>query len=82
MTWKQVVLEWLEREERSQSWLSRKAGLNPNYLSAILNDIRHAGPRALGKLEKAMDLPVGTLVALQSQTQLPMEEVSSNGHAV
>ena len=71
--WKQTVLEWLEREERSQSWLSRKAGLNPNYLSAILNDIRHAGPRALGKLEKAMGMEPGALT---------VEEVASSGNAV
>ena len=80
--WKQTVLEWLEREERSQSYLARKAGFNENYLSAILNDLRQPGSRVLRKLDRAMGLAPGTLMALRSQTRLPMEEAASDGHPV
>ena len=79
--WKQTVLEWLEKEDRSQSWLSRKAGLNPNYLSALLNDIRRPGVKALNKLEAAMQLEARTLVslrnaeALMTQAESETEEV-------
>ena len=81
--WKDIVLAWLKREDRSQSWLSRRAGLNPNYLSALLNDIRRPGIKALTKLEDAMDMRKGTLVEANAQVRMAIEaeEGRVNGHA-
>lgn len=74
MEWQDVVRDWLEREERSQAWLARKAKMDLTYFSLILNDHRKAGTKILRRLEGAMGLPSGTLVGLRSQIPLPMEE--------
>ena len=76
MTWQETIRDWLEREERSQAWLARKARMDTNYLSAILNDLRHPGSKVLGRLDRAMGLPLGTLQGLRAQTQLPLIPVS------
>ena len=68
---------WLVQEERSQAFLARKAGIDHSHLSMILSGQRTAGHRVLLKLEKAMELELGTLTALRSRTQLPMEEETS-----
>ena len=76
MTWQETILDWLDREERSQAWLARKAGMNQNYLSAILNNLRSPGSKVLHKLDRAMGLPLGTLQGLRAQTQLPLVAVN------
>jgi len=79
--WKQRILDYLEREDRTQAWLARKAGMDGHYLSAILNDLRSPGPKVLGKLDRAMGLRAGTLEALRSQTQLPLQEATDGNTA-
>jgi transcriptional regulator with XRE-family HTH domain len=59
----QTLRGWLEANERSQSYLARKAALNENYLSMLLNGQRHPGPKALRKLENAMGLEAGALTS-------------------
>ena len=80
MTWQEAIRQWLAREERSQSQLARWAKMDVSYLSAILNGLRQPGTKVLGRLDQAMGLPVGTLEGLRSQTQLPIEEVATDGH--
>ena len=77
MTWQETIRDWLEREDRSQAWLTRKAGIDKNYLSAILNGLRSPGPRVLRRLDRAMGLPPGTLDGLRSQGELALEEVGN-----
>ena len=77
--WKQRIIDYLDREDRSQAWLARKAGMDGHYLSAILNDLRRPGKKVLRKLDHAMGLPQGTLDALRCQTQLPLQE-ATDGH--
>ena len=81
MIWQETIIEYLEREERSQAWLARKAGMDTHYLSAILNGLRSPGPKVLRKLDRAIGLAPGTLMALRSQTQLPLQE-ATDGHTV
>ena len=66
--WQTTVREWLEREQRSQAWLARKAGMDTSYVSACLNDLRRPGAKALRKLELAMGLAPGTLERVQAQS--------------
>jgi len=80
MNWQQVVRDWLEKEERSQAYLARKARVDMNYLSAILNDLRHPGHSVLGRLDTAMGLEPGTLLTLQAEEQRQGAEVG-DGHA-
>jgi transcriptional regulator with XRE-family HTH domain len=68
--WQQKIIDYLEAQERSQAWLARKARMDANYLSAILNGLRLPGRKVLGRLEKAMGLPAGTLTALRDQLEL------------
>ena len=79
MTWQETILDWLNREERSQAWLARKAVINDSYLSAILNDLRSPGSKVLHKLDRAMVLPLGTLEGLRSQMELALKE-GNDGH--
>lgn len=79
MTWQESIRDWLDDADRSQAWLARKAGMDGSYLSMLLSGQRIPGLRVLMKLDRAMGLPAGTLDALRSQTQLPLEEVT-NGH--
>ena len=61
LSWRDTVLEWLERNERSQAWLARHAELDPSWISLILSGQREAGPQTLRKLEDAMGLYSMTL---------------------
>ena len=74
------VRDWLTEKERNQAYLARRAVIDESYLSMILSGQRTPGPRVLGKLEKAMGLPAGSLMALRSQTQLPLEEVTHDAN--
>lgn len=75
--WQQKIIDYLDREDRSQAWLARKAGMDVAYLSVILNGVRSPGPKVLRKLDKAMGLARGTLAALRSETQPPLEEANN-----
>ena len=61
LTWKTIVLEWLEVNDRSQAWLARRAGISERTMSMGLNGIHTPNPRTLKKLEKAMGLEPGAL---------------------
>jgi hypothetical protein len=61
MLWTDVVFSWLALNERSQSWLARKAGLHPMHLNRCLRGRKVAGEQTLRRLEQAMGLPPGTL---------------------
>jgi len=79
ITWQGTIRDWLDQQERSQSWLARKAVMDTSYLSAILNGLRHPGPKVLGRLDKAMGLPVGTLEVQRAQAAM---EVAANDNPV
>ena len=82
MNWQEIIREWLDREERSQSWLARKAGMDVSYLSAILNDLRQPGAKVLGKLDRVLGLPSGTLAGLRTQKAFPTMVEETIGNAV
>lgn len=77
MELRRTIMAWLEREERSQNFLARKAGLDSTYLSTILNGHRKPGSKVLAKLERAMGLSAGSLSV--EQPRLP--GVNNNGHS-
>lgn len=60
------IQRWLDREERTQAYLARKAGINESYLSMILSGQRVPGIRALRKLEAAMALETGKLQSMRN----------------
>ena len=64
--WKEIVLEWLDRNERSQAYLARKAKVNIFHLNGCLRGKRECGERTLRKLEMAMGLEPDTLMALKN----------------
>ena len=80
--WKQRIIDYLDREDRSQAWLARRAGMDTHYLSAILNDLKQPGPKVLRKLDRAMGLMPGTLMAIRSQPELSTSREATNGHVV
>ena len=80
MVLSQVIKDWLEQHERSQAWLARKASMSDSQLNHYLAGRHKAGLKVLRRLEQAMDVEPGTLMALRSQVHLPMEEVATNGH--
>ncbi len=69
MSWKTAVYGWLERERRSQAFLAREAGIDSSYLSRCLNGKLRIGTRSLRRLETAMGVPSGTLVAARTDQQ-------------
>ena len=65
--WIKVVEDWLVREERSPAYLARKAHIQSTYIYSLLSGAKRPGRRTLGKLERAMGLPEGTLIGLLTQ---------------
>ena len=72
----QRILNWLDREDRTQSQLSRMAGppLSDGYLSRIIKGKQPGSTRALGKLDGVMGLELGTLRGLQTQEKGGQDE--------
>lgn len=59
--WIEQVQEWLTKNDRTQAWLSRKAGVSAFHLNRCLQGKENASARFLAKLEIAMGLAAGTL---------------------
>ena len=79
--WIDYLKRWLSDHERTQAWLARKAVMSDSQLNHYLAGRHKAGLKVLRRLERAMDVEPGTLTALRSQTQLPLEEPASNDRA-
>ena len=47
---KNMILEWLVQEERSQAYLARKAEVSPEQLNRILHDKHEPTERTVNKL--------------------------------
>ena len=47
---KNMIQEWLVQEERSQSYLARKAEVSPEQLNRILHDKHEPTERTVNKL--------------------------------
>ena len=60
-TWQATVLEWLEVNERSQSWLARKASMDVSWINQILSGRKTAGWKAIQRIEVALGLARGSL---------------------
>jgi transcriptional regulator with XRE-family HTH domain len=74
MNWMDAVKQWLATHERTQAWLARKAGMSDSQLNHYLAGRHKAGVKKVALLEKAMDLPAGTLTALRHQLELVSQE--------
>ena len=79
--WQQVVKDWLKRKDidRSQAWLSRKAGCSESYLSLCLSARVEPTDGFLFGLEAAMDIPRGTLIAAKTKTPLAAKGAGEEG---
>lgn len=76
--WRTKVQGWLEENQRSQAWLAQRAHLNPSYLNRILKGVYEPSEKTIARLEKAMDLPLGTLASVNVQAASSKERI--NGH--
>ena len=65
MDWRDTVKAWLDGQERDQAYLAGKAGIRAETLSRILSGKQQAGERVLNRLERAMGLDRGGLMALR-----------------
>ena len=68
-----IIEEWLDREQRPQAYLARRAAVAQETLVRILKDQHKASHPTLRKLERAMGLARGTLEAVQAQAKFPQE---------
>ena len=62
--WREEVRKWLEREERDQAHLARKAGLSESYMSNLMTGKHTPSLEALRRLERAMGMEFGDLMRL------------------
>lgn len=60
--WQETVNEWLKRNERSQAWLARQAGITRRHLFGCMSGERRISVKTLIKLEQAMSAMPGILV--------------------
>lgn len=67
-----IIGDWLDREQRTQSYLARRAGISEWTISRLMLKRHTPTSPTLRKLEKAMELPAGTLQDIVSQ-QKPAE---------
>lgn len=77
---RQLVEEWLFREDLKQAQLARRARMAQETLSRILLGKQKPGTKVLRRLEMAMKLEVGTLVELVLQGELPLKEANDGHH--
>ena len=59
--WKKIVEEWLEEEERTQTYLARRAHVSAEHLNRCLMGHSEPGIITLTRLEDAIGLDRGTL---------------------
>ncbi len=67
--WREKIREWLEREERDQSYLARKAGLSVSYMSNIMTGKLEPSLETLRRLEEVLGLEFGELMRLRVEEQ-------------
>lgn len=61
------IKEWLSREDRTPTWLARKAGWSHTYMGQVLSEEKKHTPslEKLYGLAQAMGVSVHTLVDIQ-----------------
>ena len=64
MLWIKKIHDWLGHEERSAAYLARKARMDGTYIYSLLSGAKTPGHRVLARLEAAMGMEQGDLVAL------------------
>lgn len=75
----EVIEDWLFKEQRSRAQLTRIAGIGEAMLSRVMKGKQKPSAHMLKRLELAMGLPLGTLVALQAQAPLPLDGEAQAG---
>lgn len=72
----EIIADWLDREQRSQSYLARRAGISEWTVSRLMKQHHEPTHVTLRKLERAMGLKTGILQGIAAQQR---QEASSNG---
>lgn len=65
--WARYVLEWCEKNHKSQASLARKADINESTFNKMLKGTWNAQPDYLAKIETAMGIKLGTLQKLNKR---------------